>query len=202
MKLISAIQLNNFLSFSEDSKEFELNGLNVLIGTNGSGKSNFLDAIAILRSLAMGDSINVFSRGGGLQQWIFKRKSENKVTLRTVLKDQFVNLMEHTFEYKIQGRQLNVIDEKINSEKNVSNGIAPYFYYRFNHGKPYVSINNSKLRELSQEAIDTDASILSQRKDPENYPEISKISELYSKIRMYRNWEFGKKSVLRGSQQF
>lgn len=200
MKLISAIQLNNFLSFSEDTQEFELADLNVFIGANGSGKSNFLDAIAILRSLALGNSRMVFSQGGGIQQWIFNRKPESKVTLRTILRDKFVNSMEHVFEFEIQGVSLNVVDEKINSEKNILNEIAPYLYYRFNQGKPFVSINNSKLRELSQEHIDISASILSQRKDPENYPEISKISDLYSKIRMYRNWEFGKNSNLRQSQ--
>jgi predicted ATPase len=201
MKLISAIQLNNFLSFSEDSKEFALTDLNVLIGTNGSGKSNFLDAIAVLRSLAVGDTIDVFSRGGGIQQWIFDTNFESKVILRAKLKDKATKFLEHIFEFQIQGRSLNVVDEKIGSEKTFLNEKLSYFYYRFNHGKPYASLKNSRLREVSQKNVNTDASILSQRKDPENYPEIFKISESYSKIRMYRNWEFGRTSTLRTPQQ-
>jgi predicted ATPase len=203
MKLISAIQLNNFLSFPKDSEEFELKDLNILIGTNGSGKSNFLDAIAILRSLAVGDTINVFSRGGGIQQWIFNRKLESKVILKSILnlRNQFPNLITHTFEFEVQGRLLNVVDEIIENVEPNPRKTTSYFYYKFNHKNPIVNIKNSGERKLSRESIDIDASILSQRKDPESYPEISKISEVYSKIRMYRNWEFGRNSILRIPQQ-
>ncbi len=203
MKLISAIQLNNFLSFPKDSKEFELRDLNILIGTNGSGKSNFLDAIAILRSLAIGDTINVLARGGGIQQWVFNRKLESKVILKLILnlRNHFPNLITHTFEFEVQDRLLNVVDEVIENVEPIPRKTTSYFYYKFNHKNPIVNIKNFGERKLSRESIDIDASILSQRKDPESYPEISKISELYSKIRMYRNWEFGRTSVLRSSQQ-
>jgi predicted ATPase len=202
MKLISAIQLNNFLSFSQDSKEFKLNDLNVLIGTNGSGKSNFLDAIAILRSFAIGDTINIFSRGGGIQQWIFERKIESSIILTAKLNINFVYPIEHVIAFTaFQGRYFNIEAELLRYIQNYTQENPPKFLYKFNNGKVNLILNNSRKRKFPQETINFDSSILTQRKDPENYPEISKISELYSKIRMYRNWEFGRVSMLRNSQK-
>lgn len=202
MKLISTIQLNNFLSFSENSKEFRLTDLNVLIGTNGSGKSNFLDAISILRSLAVGNTIDVFSRGGGIQQWIFDKKLSNLVKLKMEL-SKFNRPIEHIFIFMIQNGMFYVNKEIIKHKQE--NEDFPGFLYKLQldgNNRIDVSIMNSnKIQSISQNAISMNASILSQRKDPENYPEIFKLSELYSKIRMYRNWEFGRTSVLRTPQQ-
>jgi predicted ATPase len=201
MKLISTIQLNNFLSFSEDSKEFDLTDLNVLIGTNGSGKSNFLDAIAILRSFSNGETDKIFNRGGGIQQWIFNRKQLSLVNLKIVLESEFENPIEHEIEFQIQDRIFNVFYEKIEDKKSDENTLSLNTYYRFTYGMSNIAVNKSKMRLMPSGTIVEDASVLSQLRDPENYPEISRISELYSKIRMYRNWEFGRTSVLRNSQQ-
>jgi len=62
---IRSIQLKNFLSFGPDSEEIKLEPLNVLIGANTSGKSNFLDAFRFLRDLA--------SAGGGFQESVGRR---------------------------------------------------------------------------------------------------------------------------------
>ncbi|MDD4652904.1 MAG: AAA family ATPase [Methanothrix sp.] len=48
--MIHEIQLRNLLSFGPDTEPLAMRDLNVLIGTNGSGKSNFIEAISLLRS--------------------------------------------------------------------------------------------------------------------------------------------------------
>lgn len=48
--LLERIQLTNLLSFGPQTEEFELRPLNVLIGANGSGKSNFVEAIGLLQA--------------------------------------------------------------------------------------------------------------------------------------------------------
>ena len=45
--LLERIELTNLLSFGPQAKELELGPLNVLIGPNGCGKSNFIDAIGL-----------------------------------------------------------------------------------------------------------------------------------------------------------
>ncbi|WP_242046670.1 AAA family ATPase [Cylindrospermum sp. FACHB-282] len=50
-RFIQKIKLQNFLSYGSEGEEIELQPLNVLIGANTSGKSNLIEAIAILREL-------------------------------------------------------------------------------------------------------------------------------------------------------
>lgn len=50
-RFIQKICLRNFLSFGPKSEEFEMKSLNVLIGPNASGKSNFIEAFYFLKSL-------------------------------------------------------------------------------------------------------------------------------------------------------
>src|SRR3989338_8041071 len=46
---ISSIRLQNFRSYSDESFEFE-EGVNIIVGPNGSGKTNLLEAILVLAS--------------------------------------------------------------------------------------------------------------------------------------------------------
>ena len=45
--------------------------------------------------------------------------------------------------------------------------------------------------------IQRDASILSQIREPIMYPELSYLGHLYSNIRLYREWQFGRRSIVR-----
>ena len=48
--------------------------------------------------------------------------------------------------------------------------------------------------------IAPDESIVSQRKDPDQYPELAHLSDVYGRIRLYREWSFGRTSVFRSPQ--
>ena len=50
-RLIERIRLTNFLSFGPEGEEISLQPLNVLIGPNSSGKSNFVEAVELLEVL-------------------------------------------------------------------------------------------------------------------------------------------------------
>ena len=47
------------------------------------------------------------------------------------------------------------------------------------------------------EDINPQLPILAQRKDPEHYPEITHLGNLFTKFRLYRDWEFGTISAVR-----
>ncbi len=47
--MISSIRLQNFRSYSDESFEFE-EGVNIIVGPNGSGKTNLLEAILVISS--------------------------------------------------------------------------------------------------------------------------------------------------------
>lgn len=74
-RLIEKIKLRNILSFGDKGEEIELQPLNVIIGQNGSGKSNLVDVIKLLHSLPQNKGLaNFISKNGGISEWIWKGK--------------------------------------------------------------------------------------------------------------------------------
>ncbi|MEG1972060.1 MAG: AAA family ATPase, partial [Oscillospiraceae bacterium] len=85
--MISSVKLDGFLSFGNNSKEIDLQALNVIIGTNGSGKSNFLEAFELLRS-APYDITKPIREGGGVSDWLYKGvKNPTNATLDFTVKN-------------------------------------------------------------------------------------------------------------------
>lgn len=56
-------------------------------------------------------------------------------------------------------------------------------------------------RSLQQEDVDLEKSILSQRKDPDQYPEITYLGQALGKMRLYREWSFGRYTAPRLPQK-
>jgi predicted ATPase len=90
------------------------------------------------------------------------------------------------------GQRFQLVDERIENEcpANKTHSQA-YFYYHFNSGRPVLNVNDQK-RALQQQDIDLEKSILSQRRDPDQYPEVTYVGQVLGKIRLYREWSFGR----------
>jgi predicted ATPase len=108
-----------------------LRPLNVIIGTNGSGKSNFLEAIALL-----GNAPNDFAkpiREGGVQDWIWKGTDDSSkvavASVEAVLQQLSGNqkLCYKLAFYSEQGR-FRPSDERIENEGAVEMNLDPFFY--------------------------------------------------------------------------
>lgn len=69
--MITRIKIDGFKSFSDF--EVELKPFNVIVGANGSGKSNLLDALYLLRSLTEGSIAEAFSKQRGTPSELFTR---------------------------------------------------------------------------------------------------------------------------------
>ncbi len=201
-RLIHSIQLKNFLSYGASSEDIELGPLNVIIGPNGSGKSNLLEALALL-SGAPDQFLKPISDGGGVSDWLWKGGTEKSVASLDVLiayPPGPQNLRYHLSFTEAQQR-FELTDERIEREHPDSpNDSAAYFYYHFNHGRPTLNVNGVT-RTLAREDIDPDKSILAQRKDPEQYPEITWLGQMLPKIRLYREWRFGPHTNVRFPQK-
>ena len=52
-RFIRSVRLTNLLSFGAQSQTVELRSLNVLVGANGSGKTNFVEALGLLAASSM-----------------------------------------------------------------------------------------------------------------------------------------------------
>ena len=70
--MLKKITIHGFKSIERQT--IELGALNVLIGANGSGKSNLLAALAFFRASALGDRDMVVKRAGGADRLLFHGK--------------------------------------------------------------------------------------------------------------------------------
>jgi predicted ATPase len=201
--LIHSLKLTNFLSFGSESEEITLQPLNVIIGANGSGKSNFLEAIDFLRS-APTDMAEPMRKGGGVQDWIWKGHQDAKIaTVDAVLEQRNDDhKLRYVASFCSQQGRFQLTDERVENEEPYKTFSNPLFYYRFNAGNPQISDRNKGQtpRQLQLEFVDSDSSVLSQIRDIQHYPEITYLSKELPKIKLYRDWKFGRETAARQPQ--
>lgn len=191
--LIRSIELKNFLSFGENQGPVALRDLNVIIGPNGSGKSNLLEAIDLLRN-APDQLLRPIREGGGVRDWLWKGAEHTPVASLGVIVDnpKGVQDLRYALSFTATGQRFEIVDELIENEKPAnSSRPQPYFFYHFNAGKPVLNVKGDK-RSLQREDVDLEVSILSQRKDPDQYPELTWLGQALGKIQLYREWSFGR----------
>lgn len=199
---IHELILRNILSFGGAAQRLEMRPLNVLIGPNGSGKSNLLEAIGLLRSSAT--KLTAPLRGPGsssVRDWIWKGAPHESATLEAVLAGRPRSApLRHRLVFAERGSRFELLDEAIEYAQPGAGHDSPFFFYRFQAGKPVLSVSEGGRRDLRQEDIPPDESILSLRRDPDQYPELAHLAEHYSKTRIYREWAFGRSAVFRVPQ--
>ena len=162
--LIHRIKLTNLLSFGPDSKELELGPLNVLIGPNGSGKSNFIDAIGLLKLTPEGLE-EAIRKSGGIGDWLW-RLVDGMPThgeLETVIEVlEGTPPLRHLLSLANEHNEL-VVKERVGEADRRSG---------FRSSGPQ--------------------SVLSRLKDPVHYPQITHVGRAFERIRLYRDWSFGR----------
>ncbi|MDQ2730332.1 MAG: AAA family ATPase [Armatimonadota bacterium] len=190
--LIREITLRNLLSFGPDSQPVPLQALNVIIGANGSGKSNFIDGISLLQAAPTGLSAPI-SSGGSITEWIYKGTNGVASIEALVHYPKATQPLRHLIAFKEEAQRFRLIDERIEEFENYPSRSNELFYYRFQNGQPAASVNGRE-RQLKLEDAEMDASILAQRRDPELYPEITYLGQQYNNIKIYKDWTFGRRS--------
>ncbi len=200
--LIHAIKLNSFLSFGDTSEAISLKSLNVIIGPNGSGKSNLLESIELLRSTPE-QLLKPIREGGGVRDWLWKgAEGTPTASLDVVITNpKGPQNLRYRLAFTEVGQRFEIVDERVENEKpDGAQHAQPYFYYHFNNGRPALNVKGNR-RSLQQEDVDLEKSILSQRRDPEQYPEITYLGQVLGKIRLYREWSFGRYTIPRLPQK-
>lgn len=210
MQLIKYIKASNILSFGPDGLDLPLGSLNVLIGPNGSGKSNLLELFALLRSTPRSteETTNnlqgVVRRGGGVLEWIWKGDSDAKATIETILPNLGGQQpLRHKLVFYADAQRFRVYDEVIESESPYGYHSEPFFFYKYQRGHPIVKNIGKKddERQLTPETVTSELSILAQRRDPDEYPVLLSVANSYEKIRLYREWDFGRSTIFREPQK-
>lgn len=191
-----------FLSFAPDFPGIELRSLNVLIGANGSGKSNLIEAINLLRS-APKDWRDVIRKGGGVAEWIWKGMGKSgEAEIEAVLcNPELKQPLRHRMAFCASAQAFALVDEQVENEHPYPGQQERYFYYRYQNGSPVLNTAGNGPRKLARESIEPDRSILAQRRDPDAFPELAWLAQSYESIRIYREWAFGRGAVFREPQK-
>ncbi len=202
--LIHELKLKGILSFGPDTPPLEMRPLNVLIGPNGSGKSNLVEALGLLRSSPNKLASPMRGQGGsGVREWIWKGIRNGHASIEAIIGyPQGAQSLRHRVEFTETASRFELVDEAIeNAEAEPGKeDDGPFFFYRFQNGRPALSVQNGGHRQLQREDVAPDESILSQRKDPDQYPELAYLASMYAETRLYREWTFGRNSVFRAPQ--
>lgn len=205
-RLILAIKPENILSFGPENPSLTLEKLNVLIGPNGTGKSNLIEVIALMRSAAS-DIRGVVRKGGGVIEWVWKGKENAIASVNWIVKyPQGHQSLRHYLSFRRDEQNFKLVEERIEDEKypHYSNPKKPTdqgFYYLFLTEFHMVGTVEGKKHKLASDTVIRDLPILAQRRDPERYPQLFFLSDIYEKIRIYREWTFGRNTVFREPQK-
>ena len=195
--MLRRICATNLLSFGTEGMDLELPTLTVLIGPNGSGKSNLLEVIGLLQA-APTELATPVRDGGGVRNWIWKGQPDSSASVEAIVKvPNNYEALRHTIEFEESDQVFMLVDERIERENPSPGHTDPFFFYKYQRGFPVLGIANSARRELNRDSVSPDESILSQRKDPDQFPELASLSHFYERIRLYREWEFGRNALIR-----
>lgn len=204
--MLKTITLDNLLSFGTPTEITFNDGLNVLIGANGSGKSNLIEAISLLQAMPK-DLTKVIRSGGGVEAWLWKGEQNTTASLEAIVENsQGRQLLRHIVEFRASNNIIEIVKELIEKELFEHAGLFSFFNaescYEYK-GLQTAVINQALKSErlLHLNNIESCQSILAQRQDPDAYPEMAYLGDYYEKIRLYREWQFGRSSLSRTPQR-
>ena len=199
--MLKSITAKNLLSFGPEGMTLDLEPLNVLIGPNGSGKSNLLEVIGLFQAAPRNLAAPV-RRGGGIGEWIWKGEPNSSASAEVVVSNpKGKQDLRHTIEFVKSSHWFELVDERVEDELPHPASETACVYYGFQGGHPIMRARDGNERRLERDDFKPDESILSQRKDPDQFPELAYLSSRYERIRMYREWEFGRNIALRTPQR-
>ncbi|HCF57343.1 MAG TPA: chromosome segregation protein SMC [Myxococcales bacterium] len=202
---LKSLRVDSLLSFAPGSSTIDLLPLNVLIGPNASGKSNLIEAVELLRSTPTGFA-SAIRDGGGVREWLWKGDSAKTATLDARLcRGGEKSELRYRLEFTAAGDRVEVTDEALEeADKHISSAKDVYFYYRFQKGHPVLNVASDDgtrvERKLQRDSLVPDASVLSQRKEPDLYPELAWAATSFLRIQTFREWSFGRYAAVRQPQ--
>jgi predicted ATPase len=199
---LKSIRPVNLLSFGPKTQEIELRPLNILIGANGSGKSNFIEILGLLKELPDKDPWSTVTQTGGVDEWVWKGPiqaapralpSAIVVTFSPLEAGQPLNYYELRLAKHLPTYTFNVVSEALGHIDSATGRREPFFVNR-TENSPDSAFIRSKVSNytVSKAALlDLRLSILAQLVDVFHYPELYYFEQRLSKISLYRDWIFG-----------
>ena len=213
--LIHRLKVSGLLSFGPNGVDLPMKPLNVLIGPNGSGKLNFLEAIALLKAVPR-EVLEPISRTGGLREWRWNGPdAPNSITMEAEVHYPQGGDLRHSLTLAEANGRPEVISEQIEPIGNCADRRTALSCYR----PPRDGSTESYLRQDSPDAVNANAmgsmpahfledgihfrgeylpevSLVSLA-NSRDYPALWYLNRQYEAIRLYREWSFGLSMELR-----
>ncbi len=198
--LIQRIRVTGLLSFGPEGIDLPLQGLNVLIGANSAGKSNFLSVLALLQATPTHLAHPIKERGG-VSEWLWKGSgSEHQATVETLIDyPSGPRPLQHMWRITEHGSRLEVMEERIAFESPAKDDSSDLIY-RFQGRQALLRQRQKKQRPLHfrREELSPEESILSQVRGPAIHPALRWLQSQYRQIVLYQDKGFA--TTLRQAQ--
>src|SRR5277367_4647363 len=113
---ISSLELFNILSFRHIGP-LELKPLNIVIGANGSGKSNLIECLGLLQSLR-GSASTFINQRGGTAAWLWKGRNDTGRAQVTCNLEVGSERLEYKIAFEAVEHTLEITHESLQSGKS------------------------------------------------------------------------------------
>jgi predicted ATPase len=200
---IERLEIQNIFSFGDEAEPIEMGRLNLLIGANGAGKSNILEAIELLASTPR-DVQAAIREAGGIYDVLSRRSRQEGLvgTVEAVIR--FAHRDDpllHRLRFAAEEQRFSIVDERIENV-DAHNRPTPFFFFGHEKRGPMISTWNEadQQRRLEPVRMPATRSILSERRDPERYPELAGLAGFYEGLRAYREPLLGRFAAPRTPQ--
>lgn len=173
----------------------KLEPLNVLIGPNASGKSNFIAAISLIAA-APRNFLAAFREGGSAEDWLWKGVGEpaKKAQVKALVDyPEGKECLTYFLAFDVPDFQPRIVDEALIPE-SLGIDIFSRGHRTYKLWKPATSSHSGLL------GIESQQSVLAVVKDPLNYPQLTYLGNQLEKIVFFRGWPFGRDNILRRPQ--
>ncbi|MDE0233920.1 MAG: AAA family ATPase [bacterium] len=203
-RFLHSIRLQNILSFGPDTPELPLEPLNVLIGPNASGKSNLIEALSLLAA-APRNLQETIRKGGGIHEWLWKGAGQlGTASLAVTVKSPEGSLpLRYLLSFTETDTSFDLQEELLEDQPCTDSNEESFSYYLYKEGKASISAvtEGKKLRSRRRlRGLRRNRSILSQRSDPDTYPELTYLGDQFDVITFYREWDLGPNTLARQPQ--
>ena len=214
--VLREIDVKNLLSFGPAGLRLELEPLNVLIGANGSGKSNLFEVLGLLKA-APTELASPVRKGGGIRNWLWGRDPGHTASVEATLDlPGILDLpgneyaVRHTMDFTESDQRFTLVNERVENRVPGGESDGPDVFYRFTNGRLELPGQDDDTAPLILNSITNEGSVLSQRLVPSSsdaltkiirtYGMLSDLGSAYGSISLYRDWQFGRGNVLREGQ--
>ncbi|HEX3557414.1 MAG TPA: AAA family ATPase [Thermoanaerobaculia bacterium] len=204
-RLLRSIRLKNLLSYGSEGETLELEPLNVLIGPNASGKSNLIDAISVLAATPRNLLTPFRQAGSSFQDWLWKGVPETP-TAEIETRLDYVEIggvtspLFYRLAFTVSDSRLRIVQEELEEEDSSPDSFLVHRDLETIVMVPHHPRVAADLVSPLVARLDNQQSVLSQVRDPANYPQLTYVGTGLGSIGFFRGWQFGPDSVIRKPQ--